>query len=156
MKEDSGFRGPGRTEVVVTGNGVQQLRERGRLEVVRTLLDQTKSQVDVAEQPTLVRRAERGAAAKLDDATDIVEERGRYEQVDAQARVQLSGLTRQSRDPHRVLEQPTRVAVVALGRRGQLAQARAHGRVVDEPRSSFSDFRWRGRRISYVASRPEN
>jgi hypothetical protein len=29
-------------------------------------------------------------------------------------------------------------------------------RVVDEPGSWLSNFRWRGKRISYVASRPES
>jgi Tol biopolymer transport system component len=37
-----------------------------------------------------------------------------------------------------------------------VAKPRRVVRVVNEPRSNFSDFRWRGRRISYVASRQDN
>ncbi len=61
-----------------------------------------------------------------------MEQRGRDEQVDAESRVELGRLAREGCDAHGVLEQPAGVAVVALGRRGQLAQARAHRRIVDE------------------------
>jgi hypothetical protein len=73
--------------------------------------------VHVTEQPSLVGRAERGRAAQLASATDVVQERGGEQQVGSQTRVQLRRLAGERGDADRVLEQSARVVVVTLGGR---------------------------------------
>ena len=55
-----------------------------------------------------------GRAAELERAPDVVQQRGREQEVGAEPRVQLRRLAAERRDADRVLEQAARVAVVAV------------------------------------------
>ena len=70
--------------------------------------------MDVTEQAPLLRRAERRPAPELERAPDVVQERGGGEEVAAQAWMELGGLATERRNPDGVLEQPARIAVVAV------------------------------------------
>ena len=87
----------------------------------------------MAEEAALVGRRERRPARELERAADVVDERGRDEQLAAQARMELRRLAAERRDADRVLEQPAGVGVVVVGRRrirGEVAVGEdgAHGR----------------------------
>ena len=110
----SSRRGP----VVVARDGVEELGEDGGIEVSRALLDHPKAEVDMSEQATLLRLAKRGAYAELPDTADVVEERRGEQEVVAEPRMELRGLATERRDADRVLEQPSRVAVVPVCARG--------------------------------------
>ena len=80
----------------------------------------------MAEQASLLGRAERRAGSELARAADVVEERGGEQEVGAEARVELRSLAAERRDADRVLEQPAGVAVVAVGAgRGKRPQSAA-------------------------------
>ncbi len=100
---------------------MQQLRAHAGIERRRPLLDQAQPEVHVAEQASLLGRAEDRAAPELARPPDVVHERGREQQVAAQPRVQLRRLAAERRHADRVLEQPARVRVVAVERRRQRA-----------------------------------
>ena len=57
-------------------DGVEELREDGRVEVAGALLEHPQAEVHVAEEPALLGRPERRATAELADAPDVVQERG--------------------------------------------------------------------------------
>jgi uncharacterized protein (DUF1015 family) len=119
--------------VVVRADGVQELGANSGLEWCGALFDQAQPKMDVAEQPTLIGRSEDRSPGQLDRSAHVVEQRGRYEEVAPEPRVELSNLATDRRDTDRVLEQPARVAVMALGRRGQRAEARPQLGIADEP-----------------------
>jgi hypothetical protein len=100
--------------VVVCRNGVQELREDGRVEVACALLDHPKAEVDVSEEPPLLGLAECRAAAELAYAPEVVEECGREEQVVSQALVQLGRFAAERRHPYGVLEEAACIAVVPV------------------------------------------
>ena len=54
------------------------------------VLDEPEPQVDVAEEPPLDGRAEARPGAELARAADVVEQRGREQEVDAQPRMDLA------------------------------------------------------------------
>ena len=72
MVEDGRLGGTCRGPIVVGCDRMEELRENGRIEVARALLDQPQAEVDVAEEAPLVRRPERRARPELTDSTDIV------------------------------------------------------------------------------------
>jgi hypothetical protein len=90
--------------VVVRGDRVQELAPDRRVEIPGALLDETKPEMNVTEQATLLGLAERWASFELPHPADVVEERGREQEVCAKARVELSGLAGQRRHTDRVLE----------------------------------------------------
>src|SRR6187551_1999796 len=94
---------------------MEEFGDNGGVEVARLLLDHPQAEVDVSEQATFLRLTKRGAASKLSDAADVVEERGGEQEIVSEARVKLRSLTTQGRDADRVLEQPSRVAVMPIG-----------------------------------------
>jgi uncharacterized protein (DUF1015 family) len=112
---------------------VQQLRADGRVERGGALLHQPQTEVHVPEQPSLLRRQEEGRGAELDRAPDVVEERGRQQEVAAQAWMELGGLAAERRHADGVLQQPAGVGVVAVDGGGQVPEPGAEGRVADEP-----------------------
>jgi uncharacterized protein (DUF1015 family) len=101
--------------VVMARDGMEELREDGWIVVTGALLDHPQAEVDVAEQPALLVRPERRAAAELADAPDVVQERGREQEIVAEPWMQLCGFAAERRDAHGVLEQSARVAVVPVG-----------------------------------------
>lgn len=120
----------------MAGDRVEQLREDSRIEIARALLDHAQSEMDMAEQTPLLRLAERGAAAELPHAADVVEKCGCEQEVGAETRVELRGLAAERRHPDGVLEETARVAVVPIracgGQRAErgsklgIRQERAH------------------------------
>ncbi len=107
-------RGP----VVMARDDVEKLGEDGGVEVTRALLDHPKSEVDMSQEATLLRLAKCRADAELADAADVVEERRGEQEVVAKALMKLRGLATERRDADRVLEQPSRIAVMPVCARG--------------------------------------
>ena len=112
--EDGRLGRPRRACVVVAGDAVEQLGARLAVEPVGALLDQAQPEMDVAEQPSLLGLAERRAAAELERAADVVQERGGEQEVGAEPRMELRGLAAERRDADRVLEQAAGVGVVPV------------------------------------------
>jgi hypothetical protein len=107
-----------RGTIVVAGDSMEKLCDDGGIEVPRALLDHPKAEVDMSEEATLLGLAKRGAYAELPDAADVVEERRGEQEVVAKAWMELRGLATERCDADRVLEQPSRVAVVPVRARG--------------------------------------
>ena len=133
MEEHGGLCGSGRPSIVVRGDGVEELGAHLGLEAGSALVDQPHAQVDMAEEGTLDRRPVERAAVELDRSARVVEDRSGDEEVPPKAAVELGCLAAEGRDGDGVLEEPARVAVVGVGCRGEVAEARAERRVVDEP-----------------------
>ena len=131
MVEDGGLGGAGGVAIVMGRDRVQQLGAHGRVERVGALLDEPQPEVDVPEQPALVGRPERRAAAELAHATHVVQECRGEQEVASQPRVQLRRLAREGGDADDVLEEAACIGVVRLGR-GELAQRRANRCVFEE------------------------
>src|SRR5690242_21679966 len=110
---------------------VQQLGAYVRLERRRPGLDEPQTEVHVTKQPALLRLSEGRACGELRRAADVVQQRGRQQQVAAQPLVQLRGLAADRGDADGVLEQAAGVRVVRLGGR-QPAQAGPDRLVVEE------------------------
>ena len=121
-----------RARVVVRADRVQELGADSGLERRGALLDQAQPQMDVTEEAALLGRLEDGPARQLGGAADVVEERRGEEEVGAQPGMELRDLAADRRDADRVLEQPARVAVVAVDGRGQCAEPTAQRVVADE------------------------
>jgi hypothetical protein len=115
-------------------DGVQELREHGRIELSGTLLDHAEAEVDVSEQAALLRLTERRPASELTDPADVVEESRREEQVVAKPWVELCGLAAQRRDADRVLEQAARVSVMPVRAGGGESPIRRPNRRVPDER----------------------
>jgi Protein of unknown function (DUF1015) len=118
---------------MVDSNSVQELGANIGLERRGPLLDETKAEVDMAEKPSLGRLAEVGRATQLACAADVVDERGRDEEVATKPWMQLRGLARDRSDADCVLEEAARVSVVAVRRRGQRAERCPQPIVREEP-----------------------
>jgi uncharacterized protein (DUF1015 family) len=119
--------------VVVARDGVQELGENGRVEVSRVLLDHPQAEVDMPEEPTLVRRAERRSRSELANPADVVEERCGEHEIVPEPGMELRGLAAERRDPHGVLEEASRIPVVPVGtRRRERAKRFPDVRVPDE------------------------
>ena len=100
------------SRVVVAGDGVEKLV--GRVE----LLEEAQAEVDMAKElPLLGRRKDRWRP-QLARPADIVDERGRDEQVGPKPWVDLAELATERCDAHGVLEQATGVRVVSVGSGG--------------------------------------
>lgn len=69
----------------------------------------------MSEEPTLFCLTKRGAGSELVDAADVVEQRRGEQEIVSEAGVKLRSLATESRDSDRVLEQPSRVAVMPIG-----------------------------------------
>ena len=65
--------GARRLPVVVCGDRVEELGANRGVETGGPLLDQAQAEMDVTEQAPLLRRAERGPAAELERAADVVQ-----------------------------------------------------------------------------------
>src|SRR5437763_7682723 len=87
--------------------------------------------MDMAEEATLLRLPEDGPAAEFERPSHVVQERRREQQVGAEPRVELRGLAAERRHADGVLEQPARVRVVILERRGEVAKRAAGERLLD-------------------------
>ena len=130
--------------IVVARDRMEELGQDGRVEVARTFLDGSETEMDVAEQATFLRLAERWAASELTDAADVVQQRGREDEICAEARMQLRRLAAERRDADGVFEQPSGVAVVTVGTgRRQRAESCADLRVPDEPVYNGGESRMR-------------
>ena len=70
--EHGGLGRPRAARVVMHGHGVEQLGPHLDLQRRRALLDQPQAEMDVAEQPALVRRAERRPALELERPADVM------------------------------------------------------------------------------------
>jgi uncharacterized protein (DUF1015 family) len=105
--------------VVVARDGMQELRENGRVEVSAALLDHPEPEVDMAEQPAFVALPERRPRPELAGPADVVQKGGGQDDVVAKPRMELRGLAAQRRDADGVLEKASRIPVVAVcpGRR---------------------------------------
>src|SRR5438067_2492519 len=90
--EHRGLGRPRPARIMVGRHAVEELRELARGQSLCALLDQAQAEVDVTEEPALVRDRERRAARQLDRTAGVVEERRGEQQVGPQARVQLRGL----------------------------------------------------------------
>jgi hypothetical protein len=113
--ENGRFGGSRGGPVVVARDGVEELGEDGGVEVPRTLLNRPQAEVDVPQQATLLRLAKCGATPELSDAADVVEQRCGEQEIVSETGVKLRSLATESRDSDRVLEQPSRVAVMPVG-----------------------------------------
>ena len=116
MVEDGSLGRACGPSIVMRADRVQELGPHACLERRSALLDQAQAEVHVPEQAPLVRGTEGGPAGQLDRAADVVQERGRKQEVGAQSRMELSHLAADRRDADRVLQEPTRVAVVTFDR----------------------------------------
>ncbi len=112
MVEDRGLGGARRPGVVVAGDRVEELVGR-----VKTL-EQAQTEVDVAEELSLLRRREDRRWPELSRPSDVVDERGCDEEVGTEPRVDLAELAAERCDADCVLEQPAGVRMVAVGRGG--------------------------------------
>ena len=114
-------RGP---RVVVGGDRVQQLgpRVRRRAPSARSSIRRSPRWTWPSSRPSSV-CAEGRPALELARAADVVEQRGRQQQIGPQPRVQLRRLAAERRDADRVLEQPARVGVVAVSAAGSARSA---------------------------------
>ena len=119
MVQHGGLGGSRGGPVVMACDGVEELREDGRVEVAGALLEHPQAEMHVAEEPALLGRPERRATTELADAPDVVQERGGQQEVVTEPGMQLCGLAAERRDSDRVLEQAAGVAVVPVcpGRR---------------------------------------
>ena len=88
--------------------------------------------MDVSEKPPLSGRLEERPSPELLASPDVVQERGDEQEVAPQPGVELRHVAAERRDRDGVLEEPAGVPVVAVGRRGERAEARADLRVPDE------------------------
>ncbi len=147
MIEDGGFGGTRRRPVVMTRDRVEKLCQHSGIEILRALLDHPQAEVDVAEQAALVGLPEGRAAGELSNAAEVVEKRRGEEQIGAQARMELRRLPAQRRDSDRVLEEASRVAVMAISSRCRETAQRAanvsvaHERVHERREPGVQDLR---------------
>jgi hypothetical protein len=94
---------------------VQELGPRLGVEVAGALLDEPQPEVDVTEQPSLLRLSEDRSRCEVARPPDVVQQGCREQQVVPQPRMELRGLAADRRHADRVLEQAAGVAVMAVG-----------------------------------------
>ena len=75
--------------------------------------EQLEAELDVAEQPTFLAELDRGGVGELADLAEVVDDRGRDEEVAIEARVEFAELPAELRDGDRVLDETAEVGVVA-------------------------------------------
>ena len=92
-----------------------------------------RPEMNVPQESSLVGVPEGRAALELEGASDVVEESGGDQKIDAQPRVQLGRLPAKRRHADCVLEQPACVGVVRVGRSWELAQPLPDGGVGEKP-----------------------
>jgi uncharacterized protein (DUF1015 family) len=112
---------------------VENLGQNLRFQSGGPLLDQPQAQMDMSQEASFGSWKEQRAAIELARPPGVVEERGREEEVGAEALVELRGLAAERGDPDRVLQQPSGPRVVVLLGGRQDAQARAKVGVLHEP-----------------------
>ena len=112
--EHGGLGGARGRAVVMAGDRVEQLGEHLGVELARALFDHPQPEVDVSQQPPLLRLPERGPIPELARPADVVQERRGEEEIEAQPRVQLGGLATERRHADGVLEEAAGVAVVPV------------------------------------------
>src|SRR5207244_369679 len=93
-----------------------------------------QTEVHVAEQLSLCRLREHGSGEELEGPPNVVQDRGREQEVGAESRMQLRRLAADRRHPDGVLEQAACVAVMALWRRRQRSKQPPQLPVVEESR----------------------
>jgi uncharacterized protein (DUF1015 family) len=130
--EDGGLGRPRGACVVVRRDRVEELRANVRLERGGARLDEAQTEVDVPEEPSLHGRLEHRGPPELLRPPDVVQERRREQEITPQPPVELRRVAAERGDGNRVLEEPPRVSMMALGRRGERAEARPHFGVADE------------------------
>ena len=86
------------------------------IEIMRALFDHPQAEVNVPEQAALLGLSERRSASELPHATEIVKQRGCEKKIGAQARMELGGLTAESRYSHGVLEKTSGVKAFGMTR----------------------------------------
>ena len=72
MVEDGCFGSACSRTVVVTGDAVEELRQRRRIEILGALFDHPQAEVNVSEQTTVLGLPERRSAAELPYTTEIM------------------------------------------------------------------------------------
>lgn len=93
---------------------MEELGAHVGIEVRRPRLEQPQPKMHMAEQPSLLGRAKRRAAAELDGTPDVVQERCREKQVVTEPRMKLRRLATKRCDADRVLEESAGVAMVPV------------------------------------------
>ncbi len=83
MVEDGGLGSACSGAVVMTGDGVEQLRQSGRVEIAGALLDHPQTEMNVPQQAALLGLAERWSSSELPDPTEIMKERGGEKKIGA-------------------------------------------------------------------------
>ena len=133
MVEDGRLGRPGCWPIVMAGDGVQELCEHDGVEVARTLLDRAQTEVDVAEEAAFLRLPERRTSAELADPPDVVQEPCGEQEVVTEPAMELCRVAAERRHADDVLEETTRVPVVAVGAcGGKRAERRPNSRVPHE------------------------
>ena len=101
--------------VVVRCYRMEKLGEGRWIEIPGPFLDHAHAQMDVAEQPTLLRLSKCRPSSELASPAHVVQKRTSEQEIAAQAWVQLRGLAAKRSDPDRMLEEPASVSVVPVG-----------------------------------------
>ena len=83
MVEDGGLGSACSRAVVMTGDGVEELRQRRRIEILSALLDHPQTEMNVSQQAAFLGLPERRSASELPHATEIMKERGCEEEIGA-------------------------------------------------------------------------
>ena len=133
MVEDAGLGRPRAARVVMRGDRVQELGANVRLERGRARLHLAQAEVHVSEELSFGGRMEERPASELVDPPDVVEERGRQQEVAAEAAVELRCVAAESGNGDGVLEEPAGVPVMAVRSSREGAQTRADVGVAHEP-----------------------
>jgi hypothetical protein len=94
---------------------MQKLGQGCWIEIPGPFLDHAHPQMDVAEEPTLLRLSKRGPSSELASPADVVQKCTGEQEIAAQAWMKLRGLAAKRCYPDRVLEEPAGVSVVPVG-----------------------------------------
>ncbi|CAN5188680.1 hypothetical protein BH09ACT13_BH09ACT13_14120 [soil metagenome] len=128
--QDGGLGGASGLAVVMARDRMEKLGQGGRVEIGRALLDHPQPEVDMSEQASFLGLDESRPGTELANTAHVVEQRAREQEVGAKPGMQLGRLTAKRRDPDRMLEQPSGVAVVTVdSSRRKRAKARADLRI---------------------------
>ena len=131
MEQHGRLRSAGRARVVVGRNRMQELGAHVGLEGGGASFHEAQTEVNVAEEPTLLGRAKRRPLRELARAAKVVQQRGGEQEVGAQPWMQLRRLAADRGDSDRVLQQAAGVGMVRFRGR-QAAQGGANRLVVEE------------------------